>query len=68
MTLKQMSVFVVANLSFLAFAGPDWNGRTDNSWWTVSNWETGSWPKDEQDQPIVPAEVPSSMVEPYFGW
>ena len=68
MTLKQMSVFVVANLSFLAFAGPDWNGRTDNSWWTVANWETGSWPKDDQDQPIVPAEVPSTLSDPYFGW
>ena len=68
MTLKQMFASMASIASLSAFAGPDWNGRTDNSWWTVANWETGSWPKDEQEQPIVPAEVPSSMVEPYFGW
>ena len=62
MTLKQMGSFIALVLSLSAFAGPDWNGRTDNNWWTLSNWETGSWPKDDQDQPIVPAEVPSSMV------
>lgn len=63
-----MGSFIASVLSLSAFAGPDWNGRTDNNWWTLDNWETGSWPKDEQEQPIVPAEVPSSMVEPYFGW
>ena len=68
MTLKQMFASMASIASLSAFAGPDWNGRTDNSWWTVENWETGSWPKDEQQQTIVPAEVPSSMVEPYFGW
>ncbi len=68
MAIKQILASMAAILSLSAFAGPDWNGRTDNNWWTLSNWETGSWPKDEQEQPIVPAEVPSSMVEPYFGW